>query len=184
MKAYFTASIAGKKQYLSHYTQIIDLLKKRGIEVNADHIIGVSEEQLDSQTKEQRISFQAKLDQWISSCDFMIAETSYPSIGVGYEISLALTMQKPVLILYSGKNPPSLLAHHKDTNFVCEQYTTDTLPAILDDYLAYIKGSSDTRFTFFITPAIAAFLEKVSRKQKLPKSVYLRKLIEADMQSH
>ena len=46
MKAYFTASIVGKRQYLKNYQKVIDSLKKRGVEVISDHIINTSEEHL------------------------------------------------------------------------------------------------------------------------------------------
>jgi nucleoside 2-deoxyribosyltransferase len=37
---------------------------------------------------------------WIRECDVLIAEVSAPSHGVGYEISFALNIGKPVLCLY------------------------------------------------------------------------------------
>ena len=65
---------------------------------------------------------------------------------------------------------------------MCEKYSPETLSDIIDDYIYYVKGTADTRFTFFITPEIATFLKKLSRIDKIPKSVYLRKLIEKDME--
>ena len=114
----------------------------------------------------------------------MIAETSFPSISVGYEISLALRVGKPVLVLYSEGDPPSLLAHHKDEKLVCEKYTHDTYRDTIDEFIDYIEGKSDLRFTFFITPEIVHYLDEVTKKDKIPKSVYLRKLIEQDMQKN
>lgn len=111
----------------------------------------------------------------------MIAETSFPSISVGYEISLALSRGKPVLILYSSGNAPTLLAHHRDEKLICEKYTDDTLEDIIKDFLNYVQGANDMRFTFFITSEIASYLEKISRDKKIPKSVYLRRLIEKEM---
>lgn len=184
MQAYFTASLAGKKYHLTKYQKILSYLTSKGITVQAEHILGTTESQISLETKQQRLSFHAQLEKWISSCDFMVVETSFPSISVGYEISLALHRGKPILILYSEGDPPSLLGHHTDEKLVCEKYTLDTLPAVIDDFLNYIKGTNDTRFTFFITPTIAAYLERISKTEKLPKSVYLRKLIENDMTNH
>jgi hypothetical protein len=39
----------------------------------------------------------------------------------------------------------------------------------------------DTRFNFFISPKIGNFLDWIAKKKKLPRAVYLRKLIEDDM---
>lgn len=182
MTLYFTASIAGKKQYIKNYLTIIDYLNSIGHSVISDHIIKTSEKDLRTEEKEALIAFQKQLETWIAESDCVIAEASYPSISVGYEISLAQNMGKPILILYTdATKPPTLLTYHKDENIICEQYTSEILRELIDDFLNYVKGASDSRFTFFITSKIASYLEKISKKEKLPKSVYLRRLIEADM---
>jgi hypothetical protein len=181
MIAYFTASIVGKKHLLGDYEFILKLLKDRKITCIADHILHTSEDQIKMETREERLAFQDKLEKWIMSADFLVVEASFPSISVGYEISLALQRNKPVLVLYNNGDPPSLLLYNKDEHVICEGYTHQTLPAILDDFVNYVAGAQDTRFTFFITPTQNAYLEKKSKEQKLPKSVYLRRLIEADM---
>lgn len=181
LSIYFTGSLAAKEQYLPNYQQIVDHIKKRGNTVIADHILKPTEHEVSMSTREDRLAFHNKLEKWIYSCDGVVAETSFPSISVGYEISLALRVGKPVLILYSEGEPPSLLAHHKDEKLLCEKYSRAEIPTVLDDFLHYIQSKSDLRFTFFITPRIASYLDDIARKNKLPKSVYLRKLIEKDM---
>lgn len=184
MRAYFTASIVAKKEYLKDYLRIVKILQDKGIDVIADHIINTTESQIRMETREERLKFHARLEEWIHNADFLVAEASFPSISVGYEISMALNRGKPVLVLYSTGDPPSLLAEHKDEKLVCDKYTQATLQAIIDDFVSYAQGAADMRFTFFITPKIAAFLDEVAKKEKLPKSVYLRKLIEKDMETH
>lgn len=181
MKVYFTASIVGKKYYLKNYLRIIDIFHKKKYHVDADHIIKSDENKIDLKTKGQRFQFQKQLHGWINACNFMVVEASFPSISVGYEIALALQIGKPVLVLYSQKYPPTLLGNEQNEKLVCEKYTSDTLISIIDDFINYIEGVNDTRFTFFITPKIANYLERISKKEKLPKSVYLRKLIEKEM---
>ncbi|PIS15741.1 hypothetical protein COT62_02070 [Candidatus Roizmanbacteria bacterium CG09_land_8_20_14_0_10_41_9] len=183
MKVYFTASIFGKKYHLQNYLQIVNALKSKGYSVIADHILNSSETKIRMETKTERLKFHEKLERWIQSSDCMIVETTFPSISVGYEISLALGLGKPVLILYSQGDPPSLLAHHKDEKLLCERYTSATLRDIIEDFVNFVEAAADARFTFFITPKIASHLEEVSRKEKMPKSVYLRRLIEADILS-
>lgn len=183
MTVYFTASIVGKKHYLSNYLAIINHLKAKSCQVISDHIINSSPRQIYTEKKEERTKFQNQLEKWINSCDFIVAETSFPSISVGYEISFALQQNKPVLVLYAVGNPPSLLAQHKDENLDCEKYTLSTLPEMIDNFIKYVEGAADNRFTFFITSEIASYLDKVARKEKVPKSVYLRKLIEREMKT-
>lgn len=182
MKVYFTASVVGKRHYRANYQKIIDHLVKRGHKVTSDHIMQTTEDRLSKITKEERLAFHENLEQWINTCDFVLVEASFPSISVGYEVSLALNRGKPVLMLYAeDSEAPSLLAHFKEEHFLCESYNSDTVTGIIDDFVNYVHGAADTRFTFFITPAIAAFLERISRKEKTPKSVYLRRLIKEDM---
>ncbi|MFA9289083.1 MAG: nucleoside 2-deoxyribosyltransferase [Weeksellaceae bacterium] len=181
LNLYFTASIAAKEKYQPYYEKIVDHITAQGHHVVADHIMNATEKQVSISSREDRLKFHNQLERWIYSCDGLIAETSFPSISVGYEISMALRVGKPVLILYSEGEPPSLLAQHKDEKVLCERYTNQTLPSILNDYVHYIQSKSDLRFTFFITPQIASYLDDVSKQDKLPKSVYLRKLIEEDM---
>ena len=111
----------------------------------------------------------------------MIAETSFPSTSIGYEVAHALRVGKPVLVLYSLGEAPSILGQHKDEKLVCEKYTMQNLKQMIDNFIEYVEGKTDLRFTFFITPKIVAYLDEVSKKDKVPKSVYLRNLIDKDM---
>lgn len=181
MHAYFTASIVGKRYHLKNYKKIIDILKNKGITVTAEHIIDKTEEAIHFETRDQRLKFHKKLEKWINNCDYMVVEASFPSISVGYEIALALHRGKPVLVLYSNGDPPSLINNNEEEKLVCEKYTEGTLSPIINDFINYVRGGSDTRFTFFITSEIASYLEKMGKKQKIPKSVYLRNLIIEDM---
>lgn len=184
MVAYFTASIVGKKYHLPKYQKIIDILESRGIEVIHEHILGTTEAQIRLQSREERLKFHQELENWIHSAHFMVAETSFPSISVGYEISLALDRGKPILILYSEGDPPSLLAYHESERIVCEKYSLANLESIISDFLLYVRGAGDTRFTFFIGSKQAAYLDKAAKKERLPKSAYLRRLIDLDMRRH
>lgn len=183
MTIYFTASVAAKHQYLKNYQTIVNFLRQHGHQVIADHILNVEEAEIQLAKREERLEFHHKLEKWIKSCDFMIAETSFPSISVGYEISLALRLGKPVLILYSEGDPPSLLAHHENDKLYCEKYRPSDVGQIIMEFISSIEGKNDTRFTFFITPQIAQFLDEIALTEKLPKSVYLRKLIEKEIYS-
>ncbi|MEK7544229.1 MAG: hypothetical protein AAB557_05135 [Patescibacteria group bacterium] len=181
MTIYFTASLVGKKDFQKNYLAIIGYLTSQGHSVQADHILNTTESEVGLQTREARLAFHKKLEGWIQHCDCMIAETSFPSISVGYEVSLALQYNKPVLILYSIGDPPSLFAYHDSEKLVCEKYTLSNVEETIDNFINFVHGNADTRFTFFITPKIAGYLDKVSQTKKLPKSVYLRHLIEQDM---
>lgn len=184
MIAYFTASIVGKRYYLKNDLAIIDHLKSKKYEVISDHIIKTTEPQVHSEKRELRLKYHEQVEKWIKSCDLMVVEASFPSISVGYEISWALLFGKPVLILYSEGEPPSLFAHHKNENLICERYSFETLPDILNDFIDFAQAKEDTRFTFFLSHEQAKYLDELSIKKKIPKSVYLRRLIGEDMKTN
>lgn len=181
MQAYFTASIVGKKHHQDKYKMIVDLFTQRGVDVAAAHILAIEEKDIQIQSREKRLAFHQQLEDAVNNADFLIAETSFPSISVGYEISMALDRSKPVLILYSEGDPPSLFAYHENEKIICEKYTPETLPAIIENFLQFVRGEADTRFTFYIASKQAAYLAKMGKKHRVPKSVYLRSLIDADM---
>lgn len=182
MNVYFTASIVGKKDYLKNYQQIIGILKEKGFTVRAEHILNTTEPEIHLKSREERLRFHTQLERWIAECDFMVVESSFPSISVGYEISLALERRKPVLILYSEGDPPSLFAFHESEKILCEKYTEETLAPLITDFLHFVRGEADLRFTFFISSKQAAYLSRQAQKHRQPKSVYLRHLIDRDMQ--
>jgi len=180
MLAYFTASIVGKKYHLPNYRRIVELLKQKEVEILDEHILEVYEKDIQVQSKDKRLAFHKQLEDWVNKSDFLVAETSFPSISVGYEISMALDRNKPVLILYSEGDPPSLFAYHENQKIVCEKYTQENLQAIIEDFLRFVRGESDTRFTFFISSKQASYLAKQAKINRVPKSVYLRGLIDKD----
>lgn len=184
MQAYFTASIVGKRYHLEKYKKIVELLRQKGVAIEADHILHTTEEQIHFESKDERLAIHKKLEGWITDADFIVVEASFPSISVGYEISLALHRGKPVLVLYSEGDPPSLIMNNEEDKLVVQQYTLSTLNEILTDFIDYYRGSNDTRFTFFITSKIASYLEKQAKNNNVPKSVYLRNLIHEDMKKH
>ncbi|MCR4330093.1 MAG: nucleoside 2-deoxyribosyltransferase [Candidatus Roizmanbacteria bacterium] len=182
MKAYFTASIVGKKLYYADYIAIVQALKKLNYTVTADHILKTKPEDMGFETSKERQIFHKKLEAWIRTSDIFVANTSFPSISVGYEISMALHFNKPILLLHhTSVGAPSLLIDYKADEVICEAYTRESLPEIIADFVNYAKSKAESRFTFFITPEISLYLNKVAKKNKTPKSVYLRHLIEEDM---
>jgi len=180
MRIYFTASIVGKKLFLDQYLLILKELKRQGHTVVSDHILQTTEEQLRIEKSDERKAFHKKLESWIVESDAVIVEASFPSISVGYEISLALNRGKAVLVLHTNADPPSLLTDIDSEHLIIEHYNSVNLPTILDNFLSYAVGAHDTRFTFFLNRDQAHYLTNQSLKSNLPKSVYLRNLIDQD----
>lgn len=181
---YFTASVSAKNKYLLEYKNIIGHLEMLGHKVTSKHIIDITESQIQEESREEILQFQEKVEQWIKKCDCIIADTSFPSVSVGYEIALALRIGKPVMVFYGEGGPPSLLTYYKDEKLITEKYNDANYKESIENFINFVKGKTELRFTFFITPSIAVFLDDVTRNEKTPKAVYIRKLIEKDMKHH
>lgn len=184
MKVYFTAAISNtSSEVKANYKIIIKQLEKMGHTViYSDTLIG--ERSVVDQSGEIALANQKKLSKWKKQSDVVLIEASTPSFGVGQEISEALTDNKQVVVLYTGQVKPHILVNQNQEAIYFAQYTKETLGKVLADYIDYARTNSDTRFNFFISPQIGYYLDWVSSKKKLPRAVYLRRLIEEEMKNN
>ncbi|MGO4937435.1 nucleoside 2-deoxyribosyltransferase [Fundicoccus sp. Sow4_H7] len=104
MKIYFAASIRGGRQDAELYKELIAFLKEDH-QVLTEHI----GDNLVTDEGEKNLSDKEIRDRdiaWIVESDVMIAETTRPSLGVGYELAYAEFLQKPVIILHRQEVSP------------------------------------------------------------------------------
>lgn len=139
---------------------------------------------LENQSSDDAIANQKKLSKWKKQSDVVLVEASVPSFGVGQEITEALTDNKQVIVLYKGVAKPHILVSQNQESLYFAEYGEENLKKTLEDYIEYARANSDTRFNFFISPQIGYYLDWVSRKRKLPRAVYLRRLIEDEMNKY
>lgn len=107
MKIYFAGSIRGGRQDAALYYEIVRQLQKHG-EVLTEHVgdtaLGVlGQDSDDCYIHDRDLN-------WLKDSDYLVAEVSTPSLGVGYEISKATEWGKPVLCLYRPEKGRSLSA--------------------------------------------------------------------------
>ena len=97
MKIYFAASIRGERDDWASYLEIVRQLREYG-EVLTERV-GDVELSAAGQDISDRDIHDRDLG-WLKSSDFLVAEVTTPSLGVGYEIGKATESGKPVLCLY------------------------------------------------------------------------------------
>lgn len=182
MKVYFTASITGKKYYEKNYCLIVKTLKSLGYKLIFNDVFQKSADEIWNQSRERDREFYKFLRGCLQKCDFLVAEISYPSISVGFEIATALNMAKPVLVLYSTEKVVPLLGGIEGDQLIIEQYNLTNLKSVIKTSLEFLKENKDLRFTMLLSPKVVRFLNNISKKRAVPKSVYIRKLIEGDME--
>ena len=114
MNIYFCGSIRGGRQDVAIYQQIVTSLKPFG-KVLTEHV-AFPELELGKKSASSALTFfifpfaveksltDAEILErdmlWLSQSDVVVAEVTQPSLGVGFEIARAITLNKPVLCLF------------------------------------------------------------------------------------
>ena len=122
MKIYFAGSIRGGRDEEDNYLKIINYLSKFG-EVLTEHVGHKNIENNETKKSDSYI-FERDIS-WLKSSDIMVADVTVPSLGVGYEIGFAETVNIPILSLYNPKNKKSLSAMISgNKNLVWKEYNS------------------------------------------------------------
>ena len=121
MKIYFAGSIRGGRDDVKLYKQIINYISTYG-EVLTEHIGNENLTKIGENINSDKFIFDRDI-KWLSSVNIVIAEVSTPSLGVGYELGIAETLNKPILCLYKKNNNKRLSAMINGNNkFSCGFY--------------------------------------------------------------
>jgi 2'-deoxynucleoside 5'-phosphate N-hydrolase len=107
MKIYFAGAIRGGRQDAALYYEIVRRLQKHG-EVLTEHVADSELGILGQDIGDRKIH--ARDINWLQAADYLVAEVTTPSLGVGYEIGKATEWGKPVLCLYRPEEKRSLSA--------------------------------------------------------------------------
>jgi nucleoside 2-deoxyribosyltransferase len=108
LKIYFAGSIRGGREDAELYQKIIGNLKQYG-EVLTEHVGDDNLMEDGENNKSDKFIHDRDL-KWIRESDFMIAEVSTPSLGVGYEIAMAIQLKKRIFCFFNNNNNRSLSA--------------------------------------------------------------------------
>ena len=107
MKIYFAGSIRGGREEEETYLKLIEHLATYG-QVLTEHVgkkgIDISEEKYSNE-----FIYERDID-WLKSCDVMVADVTVPSLGVGYEIAYAESINIPILCLFNTTQKKPLSA--------------------------------------------------------------------------
>ncbi len=186
MKFHFFASLHGDKEL---YKKIFAILKKLGYDPITDHVLTRNIEQVEQETSEESELYIKKMLKWVNQADFIVAETTNPSVSIGYEVMAAQQKGKPVIVLYEaskGKVPHTLkgIPMEKIQLFSYNSNNKEELEGILKIATEEAKEQMDVRFNFFISPKIGAYLDWIAKHKKLPRAAFLRRLIEEHMKKN
>lgn len=182
MKILFSASVSGRDKFENNYKQIENTLTSLGHELTTTVFLATKDE-LQVEDKKESDRYFKNLIAWIKDADIVVMETSYPSVGVGYEIATALHLGKPVIALHVKNSFQHFLRQIIDDKLQVIEYTDNNLDKELKTAVGYASDQQDTRFNFFISPKHQNYLDWISKSRKIPRAVFLRGLIEKAMKT-
>jgi len=135
MKIYFSGSISGGRADEAIYQHLVARLQAQGQDVLSAHVADPA-----ALEREKDLSPRAVFERdvaWVAACEAMIAEVSTPSLGVGYEVGLAVQLGKPVLGVYrSGLRLSKMITGNPAPNLTVATYSSEAeLDALLDSFM-------------------------------------------------
>lgn len=146
MNIYFTASFSSGRKYLKQYQKILSLLKSKNNTVSGEQLI-LEKPEINGNGKNAVEIFNREKKR-IEEADFIIAEVSEPSLGVGSEIAYALTLDKPVLALFykdsQNKLSPMIAGNPSDSLYL-EHYDDDNLKIIINKFFQFITSQKQKK---------------------------------------
>lgn len=141
MKIYFTAATSFNGELHETYEKIGALIKGLKIElISGNQIIDKSVLAKDKTLTAAQIYERER--NLIQDADMIIVEGSRPSLGVGSEITYALNLNKPVLVLvsthYEDRISPMIQGDPSETLFI-RFYNDDNLKYKIGDFITYVQ---------------------------------------------
>lgn len=117
----------------------------------------------------------------VKDADIVVMEVSGHSVSIGYLIGKALENSKPVIALYKKGHTPVFLKGIVDQKLIFVEYDENNYLSVIDTALKKAKSVIDVRFNFFVSPKILTYLDWIAQKRMVPRSVFLRNLIEKEL---
>lgn len=138
MKIYFCGAILGGRQNAAIYPVIVDHLESAGHDVLTKHVA-----RPDVLASESAVTAREVYERdmaWLAESEAVVAEVTTPSLGVGYEIAVALSSRKLTLCLYrQGAAVTKLLTGNTSPGLTVTPYASvPELLAIVDAFLVAV----------------------------------------------
>ena len=183
MKVFFTASYRGVNNHSSTYKKIYSIISDLGHTHLSNRVIQNDISTLLQTNEEEMAKIYKESVQAVKNCDICIVEVSVHSMSAGYLIDRALESGKPVIVLHPSGKEPYFFSGIKNDRLHIWEYTDDDLKVVVGQAIDDTRDQMDVRFNFFVSPKIVNYLDWISKKKRMPRAVYLRRLIEIDMKA-
>ncbi len=183
MQVYFVASSRLVAKDVDLYSQIYKIISSEHKMVS-DKILkwikgGIKDLSKESiETKKENYLHVIKC---IKKADIVVMEISGHSVSMGFILSKAMEENKPVIAMYTPAMDPVFVKGIVNQKLILAEYKKENLETVISESINKAKCLVDMRFNFFVSPRILNYLDWVAQKRMIPKSVFLRHLIEREM---
>ena len=141
MKMYFTCSTAEFETHKDYYFTIRDFLVNEGHLLTRDwlpHTVKKIQENTLLADYDVKATYKLCI-QAIKNADLVIIEDTVSNFSTGHQITLALEMQKPTLVLWKGqkhKHFNQMFIHGIDSDYLeIKQYEKENLEEVLNSFI-------------------------------------------------
>ncbi|KAF6731958.1 2'-deoxynucleoside 5'-phosphate N-hydrolase 1 [Oryzias melastigma] len=146
MKIYFCGSIRGGRDDVHVYRRLVHKLQSYG-SVLTEHVSNAElSDTGESAALEDRVIHDRDVA-WLQESDVIVAEVTQPSLGVGYELGLAVDMKKTVLCLFrpsSGRTLSAMIRGAVDgERFQVVDYCENELEKVLEEFFVNLKNGAE-----------------------------------------
>lgn len=185
---FITTATSLNEENIENVRRVIKAIQAKGHTLAKDWIETAYEDiQKDRAAGEQ--AWQAIIEEdfeALAKADVVIADVSFDSTAIGYQIATAIQQKKPtLLILQEGRRVPPFTWNIPSSFLNKVEYNKDNLddqitPFLEDNNIA-IK---DMRFNFFIDRPIYNYLRWAALKTGKTKAEVLRELVQQQIEKH
>jgi hypothetical protein len=170
---------------IDHLRKLVEVIRREGHTL-ADDWVDVSYNSQEIEMKDFKDTDWSLLYkdsvEAINKADVIVAETSTASFSVGYQVALAVSMKKPVLVLNREGVEKSFFASGIEAGIEYRKYTSDNVDEILTTFLRDNDISTkDMRFNFFIDRPIYNYLRWSALRTGKTKAEILRNLVQREI---
>lgn len=160
-KIFFSASIYALPDAMDDYQMILDEIKKTKNKLLVDWLLiwKKSYEKQESSVVDSDLFFVNSRK--ILESDFVVAEITNPTVGVGYQIFYATTNKKPVLALYSdsvgGIESIKKVINVDSPLVFLKKYNKNNIANLLNDF--FNKKENLKKFNFITSERIMEYID-------------------------
>lgn len=187
MLVHFIAPVEGLKENIDNLRLVVKTLRDEGHELTRDWLEEAYEGEVTPKVDGTAVwqdiiqhNFEA-----IAKAEVLIADISYDSTAIGFQIAMAVQQKKPTLLILREGRKVSRFTWNIPSSFLSRvEYNKDTVADIIKPFLKENDiGTKDMRFNFFIDRQIYNYLRWAALKTGKTKAEVLRELVNREIEN-